>query len=31
MGEDGGLVRVGSPVCDSGHEFVRAIDDPVPD
>jgi hypothetical protein len=31
MGEDGGLVRVGRPVCDKGHEFVRAVNDPVPD
>lgn len=31
MGEDGGLVRVGPPVCASGHVFVRGIDDPVPD
>ncbi|QNK79305.1 hypothetical protein [Nakamurella sp. PAMC28650] len=31
MGEDGGLVRVGRPVCDRGHEFVRGIDDPIPD
>lgn len=29
MGEDGGPVRVGSPVCDLGHEFVRGIDDPI--
>ena len=31
MGEDGGLVRVGRPVCEQGHEFVRAVDDPIPD
>lgn len=29
MGEDGGLMRVGSPVCDLGHEYLRGIDDPI--
>lgn len=31
MGDDGGLVAVEPPVCDLGHRYVRAADDPLPD
>ena len=31
MGDDGGLVAVEPPVCDQGHRYARAADDPLPD